>query len=135
MSAPPPATERARPALLIVHLEPVSGRKLGDDVYRTIQPCRALGELDHVSVVSGSLLTPALTTVDWRDDILNRPEQQLTRPGVLEHGHGAAHQRDPVSLDQRRRSCEQRAISPAANRFSSPAAPDVTGRMAGARYR
>jgi tetratricopeptide (TPR) repeat protein len=52
----------ARPALLLVHLEPSDTAQLGDDVYRTIQPCRALGELDHVAVVSGSLLSPELAT-------------------------------------------------------------------------
>jgi tetratricopeptide (TPR) repeat protein len=45
------------PTLLIVHVEPPGG---ADGLYRTIQPCRALGELDQVAVVSGPLLSPAL---------------------------------------------------------------------------
>jgi tetratricopeptide (TPR) repeat protein len=51
----------SRPTLLVVHatsaLEP-EGR---DALHRTRQPCRALGELEHVAVVSGSLLSPAFT--------------------------------------------------------------------------
>jgi tetratricopeptide (TPR) repeat protein len=49
-----------RSTLLVVHvtsaLDP-GGREL---VTRTERPCRALGELEHVAVLSGSLLSPAL---------------------------------------------------------------------------
>ncbi len=56
------------PTLLVVHatsaLEP-SGREAR---HRTLQPCRALGELEHVAVVSGSLLSPALTESGLLDE-------------------------------------------------------------------
>ncbi len=45
--------------MLILHLESPNRGQQGDHVYRTRQPCRALGELEGVTVVSGSLLTPA----------------------------------------------------------------------------
>ncbi|HVR64423.1 MAG TPA: tetratricopeptide repeat protein [Polyangia bacterium] len=44
----------------IVHVESPNRGRQGDHIYRTLQPCRALGELPGVSVISGSLLTPAL---------------------------------------------------------------------------
>ncbi|HET6149913.1 MAG TPA: glycosyltransferase [Polyangia bacterium] len=44
--------------MLILHLESPNRGQQGDHVYRTAQPCRALGELENVTVVSGSLLTP-----------------------------------------------------------------------------
>jgi glycosyltransferase involved in cell wall biosynthesis len=50
----------ARPALLIVQIGPPEPLDRGTAVYRTIQPCRALGELADVTVVSGSILSPAL---------------------------------------------------------------------------
>ncbi len=46
--------------MLILHLESPNRGHQGDHVYRTRQPCRALGELEGVTVVSGSLLTPAI---------------------------------------------------------------------------
>ncbi len=46
--------------MLILHLESPNRGRQGDHVYRTLQPCRALGELEDVTVVSGSLLTPAV---------------------------------------------------------------------------
>ncbi len=46
--------------MLILHLESPNRGQQGDHVYRTRQPCRALGELEGVTVVSGSLLTPAV---------------------------------------------------------------------------
>jgi tetratricopeptide (TPR) repeat protein len=54
--------------LRIVQLESPNPGKEGDHVYRTRQPCRALGELPGISVQSGSWLSPALhaglTTAD-----------------------------------------------------------------------
>jgi glycosyltransferase involved in cell wall biosynthesis/tetratricopeptide (TPR) repeat protein len=50
----------ARPPLLIVQIGPPEPLDRGEAVYRTIQPCRALGELADVTVVSGSILSPAL---------------------------------------------------------------------------
>jgi tetratricopeptide (TPR) repeat protein len=57
-----------RPTLLVVHvtsaLDP-PGREL---VTRTQRPCRALGELEHVAVVSGSLASPALARSGLLDE-------------------------------------------------------------------
>jgi len=50
----------ARPPLLIVQIGPPEPLDRGAAVYRTIQPCRALGELTDVTVISGSILSPAL---------------------------------------------------------------------------
>jgi glycosyltransferase involved in cell wall biosynthesis len=55
-----PAAASARPPLLIVQIGPPEPLDRGAAVYRTIQPCRALGELADVTVVSGSILSPAL---------------------------------------------------------------------------
>ncbi len=44
--------------LLIVHLEPPHRGGDGDSVYRTVQPCRALGELPGIRVVAGSFISP-----------------------------------------------------------------------------
>ena len=49
-----------RPPLLIVQIGPPEPLDRGAAVYRTIQPCRALGELADVTVISGSILSPAL---------------------------------------------------------------------------
>jgi tetratricopeptide (TPR) repeat protein len=46
--------------MLILHLESPNRGQQGDHIYRTRQPCRALGELEGVTVVSGSLLTPEI---------------------------------------------------------------------------
>jgi tetratricopeptide (TPR) repeat protein len=45
---------------LIVHVESPNSSEQGDHVYRTLQPCRALGELPGVTVVSGSILSPEI---------------------------------------------------------------------------
>jgi tetratricopeptide (TPR) repeat protein len=47
--------------LLIAVVGPPEPLDEGPAVYRTVQPCRALGELPEVAVVSGSPLSPALT--------------------------------------------------------------------------
>lgn len=49
-----------RPGLLIAHVGPTEPLDEGGAVYRTRQPCRALGELADVAVVSGSMLSPGL---------------------------------------------------------------------------
>jgi hypothetical protein len=55
------ANVAAQPAALrILHVESPNLGGQGDHVYRTLQPCRALGELDDVWVASGSLLSPAV---------------------------------------------------------------------------
>ena len=46
--------------LLIVHLEPPNRGGDGDSVYRTVQPCRALGGLPGIRVVAGSFISPAV---------------------------------------------------------------------------
>jgi tetratricopeptide (TPR) repeat protein len=56
--------------VLILHLESPNRGQQGDHVYRTAQPCRALGELENVTVVSGSLLTPAAHTLIDDADVL-----------------------------------------------------------------
>jgi tetratricopeptide (TPR) repeat protein len=62
---PPPA----RP-LRVLHVESPNSGKQGDHVYRTRQPCDALGRLAGVQVASGSLLAPAV-------------QQRLTSADVL----------------------------------------------------
>ena len=60
--APTPAPT-ARPTGAAAHRPDRAARAArfaGRRVYRTIQPCRALGELADVTVVSGSILSPAL---------------------------------------------------------------------------
>jgi len=61
-SAPPSSSQSSgeRPGLLIAHVGPAEPMDEGPSVYRTRQPCRALGELADVAVVSGSILSPAL---------------------------------------------------------------------------
>lgn len=60
MSATLQGATPARPPLLIVQIGPPEPLDRGAAVYRTIQPCRALGELADVTVISGSILSPAL---------------------------------------------------------------------------
>ena len=52
--------ESMRSGLLVVHVGPPGPLDEGPAVYRTLQPCRALGELPDILVVSGSALSPAL---------------------------------------------------------------------------
>jgi tetratricopeptide (TPR) repeat protein len=56
--------------MLILHLESPNRGQQGDHIYRTAQPCRALGELENVTVVSGSLLTPAVHALFDEADVL-----------------------------------------------------------------
>ena len=49
-----------RPSLLILHVDPPASADGADAVHRTVQPCRALGELPEVAVISGSLFSPEL---------------------------------------------------------------------------
>ena len=56
--------------MLILHLESPNRGQQGDHVYRTAQPCRALGELEGVTVVSGSLLTTAAQGLADEADVL-----------------------------------------------------------------
>jgi len=57
-ASPPPSGER--PALLVVQIGPPEPLDRGPAIHRTLQPCRALGELPDVTVVSGFTLSPAL---------------------------------------------------------------------------
>jgi tetratricopeptide (TPR) repeat protein len=59
-SSPSISPPGARPGLLIAHVGPREAIDQGAAVYRTQQPCRALGELPDVAVVSGSVVSPAL---------------------------------------------------------------------------
>jgi hypothetical protein len=52
--------EAARPALLVVHVTSALDPPGRERLTRTERPCRALGELDRLAVVSGSLASPAL---------------------------------------------------------------------------
>jgi tetratricopeptide (TPR) repeat protein len=55
-----PASPAARAPLLIVHVTSALDAPGRERLTRTENPCRALGELEHVAVVSGSLASPAL---------------------------------------------------------------------------
>ena len=56
--------------LLILHVEALDGRRRAEHLYRTQQPCRALGALGDVTVVSGSLLSPTIHALLPRADVL-----------------------------------------------------------------
>ena len=60
----------SRNDLLILHVEPPEDRRRNEHVYRTQQPCRALGELGNVNVVSGSLLSPSVHALLPHADVL-----------------------------------------------------------------
>jgi tetratricopeptide (TPR) repeat protein len=62
------AAPAARPTLLVVHVTSALDPSGPELVTRTERPCRALGELDHVAVVSGSLLSPALLASGLLDE-------------------------------------------------------------------
>jgi glycosyltransferase involved in cell wall biosynthesis len=84
--APPPQAEPSGPSvrapLLIVQIGPPEPLDRGAAVYRTIQPCRALGELTDVTVISGSILSPALFAQAPTPP--GTPESAATRePGLL----------------------------------------------------
>jgi tetratricopeptide (TPR) repeat protein/glycosyltransferase involved in cell wall biosynthesis len=55
-----PAAPSERPPLLVVQIGPPESLDGGPAVHRTLQPCRALGELPDLTVVSGFSLSPAL---------------------------------------------------------------------------
>jgi len=61
---------RTGTGVLILHLESPNRGQQGDHIYRTAQPCRALGELENVTVVSGSLLTPTVHALIDDADVL-----------------------------------------------------------------
>ncbi len=58
--------------MLIVHVEPpyYASQDTEQHVYRTEQPCRALGALANVHIASGSYLTPSIHTMMWSADVL-----------------------------------------------------------------
>jgi tetratricopeptide (TPR) repeat protein len=57
-------------SLLVVHVESPNRGGEGDTVYRTLQPCRALGELPGLRVVSGPWLSPAVRRLAPEADAL-----------------------------------------------------------------
>ncbi len=60
-----------QPGLRVVHVEPPSPSLQGDQIYRTRQPCAALGALDEVgSVVSGAYLQTDLRRQILAADVL-----------------------------------------------------------------
>jgi tetratricopeptide (TPR) repeat protein len=114
VSAGPAASDR--PALLIVHvtsaLDP-AGRQL---VTRTLRPCRALGELDHIAVVSGSLASPTLLTSGLLDDADVLVLSDAAEPDLL-----------PI-LDARRRRQRLTIYEIATHLFSPPVGARTAGR-------
>jgi tetratricopeptide (TPR) repeat protein/glycosyltransferase involved in cell wall biosynthesis len=52
--------DASRPALLVLQVGPPEPTDAATAIYRTVQPCRALGELADVAVISGSVLSPEL---------------------------------------------------------------------------
>ncbi len=56
--------------MLIVHLEAPNFGNEGDHVYRTAQPCRALGMVPDVTVVSGTVLSPVMHDLARIADVL-----------------------------------------------------------------
>jgi tetratricopeptide (TPR) repeat protein len=68
--APAGFDPEARPRISILNVEAPEGRHQAEHRYRTLQPCRALGELGNVSVVSGSLLSPTVHALLLRADVL-----------------------------------------------------------------
>ncbi|MCP4677906.1 MAG: glycosyltransferase [Deltaproteobacteria bacterium] len=56
--------------MLIVHLEPPNFGNQGDHVYRTTQPCRGLGTLDHITVINGTMLSPVIHELMQMADVL-----------------------------------------------------------------
>lgn len=75
MTAPAGVDSRSRPRLSILHVEAPEGRHQAEHRYRTAQPCRALGELGDVTVVSGSLLSPTVHALLLRADVLVLSDQ------------------------------------------------------------
>jgi tetratricopeptide (TPR) repeat protein len=59
-SSPGSRAETPRPALLVVQIGPPEPLDRGPAIHRTLQPCRALGELADVTVVSAFTLSPAI---------------------------------------------------------------------------
>ncbi|HVU52744.1 MAG TPA: glycosyltransferase [Polyangia bacterium] len=66
--APPPVPAAARGPLLVVHVTSALDAQGRERFTRTEHPCRALGELEHVAVVSGSLASPALLASGLLDE-------------------------------------------------------------------
>jgi tetratricopeptide (TPR) repeat protein len=96
------------PTLLVAHVTSAidpAGRAL---VTRTLRPCRALGELEHVAVVSGSLASPALLASGLLDDADVLVLAEAAEPDLL-----------PV-LDARRRRQRLTIYEIATHLFSPP---------------
>ena len=56
--------------MLIVQLEAPNLGNEGDHMYRTVQPCRALGMVADVTVVSGTVLSPVMHDLVRIADVL-----------------------------------------------------------------
>ncbi|HEY2729682.1 MAG TPA: tetratricopeptide repeat protein [Polyangia bacterium] len=61
-------SEASRTTLLVVHVTSALDPPGPQLVTRTERPCRGLGELEHVTVVSGSLLSPSLLASGLLDE-------------------------------------------------------------------
>ncbi len=71
-----------RPALLVLQIGPPETADAATAIYRTLQPCRALGELADVAVISGSVLSPELFYPIQRDtggDLLSAADVLVIR--------------------------------------------------------
>jgi len=119
---------RSRPRLSILHVAAPGGHHQPEHRYRTVQPCRALGELANVSVVSGSLLSPAIHALLLRADVLVLSDQadpdllpmldsrrRARRLSVYEINHHHLH---PPAGEESPRDLVRRSLSPQLARHS-----------------
>jgi tetratricopeptide (TPR) repeat protein len=116
VSAPGSAVSAPPTSLLIVHVEAALEPPGRDTIYRARQPCRALGELEHVTVVSGSLLSPAIAHGGLLDEA-----------DVLVLGEAAEADLLPV-LDARRRARKLTIYELAAHPLLPPPGARTEGR-------
>jgi tetratricopeptide (TPR) repeat protein/glycosyltransferase involved in cell wall biosynthesis len=122
-AAPGDDGSSARAALLLVHIEPSGQPAARDDRYRTEQPCRALGELGHVSVVSGSMHSPALIESGLLDEADILVLCEASDPDLL-----------PVIESRRRQQrltayeINSHLLSPPAESRTAPRARDLVAR-------
>jgi glycosyltransferase involved in cell wall biosynthesis len=73
------APREPRPALLVLQIGPPEPADAATEIYRTVQPCRALGELPEVAVISGSVLSPELYRPGESGDLLSAADVLVIR--------------------------------------------------------
>jgi glycosyltransferase involved in cell wall biosynthesis len=76
---PADAPRDPRPALLVLQIGPPEPADAATAIYRTLQPCRALGELPDVAVISGSVLSPELYYPGAGGDLLSAADVLVIR--------------------------------------------------------